>query len=572
LGVDDQPLGRPDGEKRKNLWMLSFEAAGVAQVGGLGAAVTNLANSLADMYNVSVFLPGHGRNRETGVSSSLALSPVGGFRSEGVRRGADGSLHPYAIGMDEGRVGGVRYVLARGLDEGAGRFLEASKIYDGEVTFQKMSLMARAMKDYMRFILSGDVRDWPDIIHAHDWHVVPAAVALKQTSFEMRVDVPLVFTIHLLSQAGLPWHYMSEDWSGVRERSDRIFIDGSFRDAGYREVWDVFSLGKFERFGAYESDFVTSVSSAYLQNEVASFLAGRAEAKSGVIHNCCDWSEKALLKEVVREHGELGRIGTRESERPKRAALRRYLLTKALGGPGSRGIEPFADDGELVLMTGRLDRQKGYDVLLQAVPLVLDALPSAKFLLLMVPIAENQRLDLPAEVKQSVRVVLGRVPSIYKLSYLAADSYAMPSRWEPFGMTALEAMATGNPVVGSRVGGIPETVLDIVENPGQGTGHLVAVEDHRSLARALVSFLAVMKVEEESREARTRSAPGRLTGLITIDKLREMAEGDPSTGSRIRDHCRRRVQSQFGPASTARMAIPVYERAAEISRRRSSLA
>ena len=59
------------------------------------------------------------------------------------------------------------------------------------------------------------------------------------------------------------------------------------------------------------------------------------------------------------------------------------------------------------------------------------------------------------------------------LAHISADAYAMPSRWEPFGITALEAMATGNPVVGTRVGGITETVLDILDHGGRrGPGAL----------------------------------------------------------------------------------------------------
>jgi glycosyltransferase involved in cell wall biosynthesis len=61
----------------------------------------------------------------------------------------------------------------------------------------------------------------------------------------------------------------------------------------------------------------------------------------------------------------------------------------------------------------------------------------------------------------------------------AFDIVAVPSHVEPLGLTALEGMAASRPVVGSRVGGIAETVLD-----GE-TGLLVPARDSASLAAAI---------------------------------------------------------------------------------------
>src|SRR5437879_9777296 len=107
-------------------------------------------------------------------------------------------------------------------------------------------------------------------------------------------------------------------------------------------------------------------------------------------------------------------------------------------------------------MTGRLSPQKGIDILLDAVPLVRKAIPETRFLLFLLPSNDSDlartTLDKAEKYPDNVRVILGRHPSIYLLSHLAADVYAMPSRSEPFGISALEAMVTGNPVVGTSVG------------------------------------------------------------------------------------------------------------------------
>jgi D-inositol-3-phosphate glycosyltransferase len=67
--------------------------------------------------------------------------------------------------------------------------------------------------------------------------------------------------------------------------------------------------------------------------------------------------------------------------------------------------------------------------------------------------------------------------------YAAADLCVMPSLYESFGMVALEAMACGVPVIGSRVGGLAETVQDDV------TGVLVPEGDTPALAAAIARLL-----------------------------------------------------------------------------------
>ena len=66
----------------------------------------------------------------------------------------------------------------------------------------------------------------------------------------------------------------------------------------------------------------------------------------------------------------------------------------------------------------------------------------------------------------------------------AFDIVAVPSHMEPLGNATLEAMAAGKPVVGTRIGGIPEMVVD-----GE-TGVLVPVSDPPALAEAIGSLVA----------------------------------------------------------------------------------
>jgi glycosyltransferase involved in cell wall biosynthesis len=67
--------------------------------------------------------------------------------------------------------------------------------------------------------------------------------------------------------------------------------------------------------------------------------------------------------------------------------------------------------------------------------------------------------------------------------YQLAELVVMPSRAEPFGLVALEAMASGTPLVGTQAGGLPEIVTD-------ATGGLVPVDDHEMLAEMVLRAIA----------------------------------------------------------------------------------
>ena len=80
-------------------------------------------------------------------------------------------------------------------------------------------------------------------------------------------------------------------------------------------------------------------------------------------------------------------------------------------------------------------------------------------------------------VDDKVRFI-GYVADIPKI-YAALDVFVLPSRWEGFGLVLLEAMAAGKPIVATRVGAIPEVVVD-----GE-TGVLIPAGDPLALAEGL---------------------------------------------------------------------------------------
>src|SRR5207247_1768501 len=132
--------------------------------------------------------------------------------------------------------------------------------------------------------------------------------------------------------------------------------------------------------------------------------------------------------------------------------------------------------GPLIGAVGRLSPEKGQNVLLQALPSVLAAFPQAACVLAGEGPA---RAALEAEARRlgiGDRVVFLGLRRDVPMVLAALDLFVQPSIYEGFGLSLLEAMAAGLPVVASRVGGIPELIED-----GR-TGLLVPPQDSMALA------------------------------------------------------------------------------------------
>jgi len=118
----------------------------------------------------------------------------------------------------------------------------------------------------------------------------------------------------------------------------------------------------------------------------------------------------------------------------------------------------------VILFVGRMSYQKGPDLLVEAIPNVLNEHPEARFIFVgsggMIDHVNGRSWWLG--IQDKIRV-LGYVPENELLNlYKACDFVCIPSRNEPFGIVTLEAWASGKPVVGTDVGGMSEIIWNFV--------------------------------------------------------------------------------------------------------------
>jgi phosphatidylinositol alpha-1,6-mannosyltransferase len=145
-------------------------------------------------------------------------------------------------------------------------------------------------------------------------------------------------------------------------------------------------------------------------------------------------------------------------------------------------------DNRLILTVGRIssqERYKGFDEVIDVMPELLKRFPTLKYLI----VGEGDdrlRLERKASALGLSKQIIfaGRIPEQEKAAhYNLADAYVMPSYGEGFGIVFLEAMACGVPVIGSKVDGSREALLD-----GQ-LGRLVDPKIPTDLVQAITDVL-----------------------------------------------------------------------------------
>lgn len=197
---------------------------------------------------------------------------------------------------------------------------------------------------------------------------------------------------------------------------------------------------------------------------------------------------------------------------PDRAALRRAL-----------GLDP---DAVLIGCFGRVRAQKGVDLLVEAALEVFPRHPDAQLVFTGRITADNRGFAdaliariAAAGLSDRIRF-LGELPwEAVVRHYQALDLFAAPARWEGFGLTPLEAMACGVPVVAARVGAYEALIRD-----GE-TGTLIDAGDGAALAAALDRWL-----------------------------------GDPAGRAAAGEAARAHVAAQHGIEAEARAIVGVYRR------------
>jgi glycosyltransferase involved in cell wall biosynthesis len=301
-------------------------------------------------------------------------------------------------------------------------------------------------------------------------------------------------------------------------------------DTAYRKVdgVGVFYFKNLSLSAARRNLFVTPSLISAVKNNVKSFdvvhIHGNRTTQSPILHY---FLKKNSVPYVVQTHGGLPIIGGRKlkqlydlffghellKDASKVIALTRTEAQqyRCMGVPKEKievipnGIDltEYADlppkgcfkkkfgideDKKIILYLGRINRIKGLDFLIRAYAYLIKDI-KCKDALLVIAGPDDGHLNEVKSLANSLGVsnsvlFTGSVYGEDKVeTYADSDVYVLPSIYETFPMTVLEAYACGKPVIASKVGGLKDLVID------EETGFLVNLGNTEQLAKNILYLL-----------------------------------------------------------------------------------
>ncbi len=323
-----------------------------------------------------------------------------------------------------------------------------------------------------------------DLLHVHDWHTGPALLerargdAAHDPFFR---DMAVMVTLHNLAYHG---------WTARDQLSQLGLMAGSPLAGPNPDGIDLL-LTAIER-----AEIANTVSPGFARESLTpAFGMGLDKALRALgdrylgILNGIDpdvWNPAT--------DGTLAAPYARTSIAGK-AACRRDLLVR-------NGLDPD-DDGLVLGMIGRMDPQKGFDLLADG---ALDLLAAGARIIVQgsghASLADPFR-SLAAANPTRVALIERFDRDMARRIYAGADLFLMPSRFEPCGQGQMIALRYGTPPVVRRTGGLADSVIDADERLETGTGFVFDAATPAALVAAVARADAIR-----------RTAPARWAGIV----------------------------------------------------------
>ena len=310
-----------------------------------------------------------------------------------------------------------------------------------------------------------------DVVSLHDWHACPAAIFRDRW---YRDDAVLSKTAMTLTLHNLAYHGWTPRESlpelGLRPGDGVVAADA----VGIDLLWA----------GIERVELANTVSPGYARESLTpelgfgldATLRAKGDRYVGILNGLdttvWDPATDADLAATFSADDLTGK-----------AACRADLLTRL-------GFDP-TDDAPVLGMIGRLDPQKGFDLLADAAPellgigarIAVQGSGDPKIAAVLRDLAAR-RPDRVALVERFDRAMARRI-------YAGADFFLMPSRFEPCGQGQMIALRYGTPPIVRRTGGLADSVVDELRHPGEGTGFAFDAATPAALAKACEAAIAM---------------------------------------------------------------------------------
>ena len=458
-------MNTPRKQVQPRLLWVSPELAPFASVGGLGEVVSALAQEFhAAGWPLAVLLP---RYRALTVGKEPAVRKQHAFSLQLGR-------HRYQL-----------FVHEASTERGLTLFLlDCPELFDREGIYGPTAATVYA-DNHLRFGLLNLVACelirtglWPaNILHVHDW---PASLSLAMLASWYRevpelAELRTVLSIHNLAHAGRFESAVLDELGLPRGLAlpQRMGYGGgiSWLKGAIRFADRVFTVSP-----TYAREIMTAAHGCGLDDA----LRERGPAVRGILNgiDTSEWDPMAD-PQLAAPYSAAALAGKAQCK----AALQREF-----------GLEP--SNAPLLVFVGRLVEQKGVDLLLRALPMLLKQ--GVQFAVCGSGEREIERglLQFAAAHPRSVGVHIGFDRALAHQILAGGDILLMPSRFEPCGITQMQAMRYGTVPVVHGVGGLRDTVEPITASAmarKKGTGFVFRSFTSRALSLAVGKALLLYR-------------------------------------------------------------------------------
>lgn len=349
----------------------------------------------------------------------------------------------------------------------------------------RWALLSKGVLEFVR------QSDWkPDVIVAADWQagLVPNYLHTTYKEDPLLKGIATVFSIHNLSFQG---------------SFDHRFVSEMDYDSGSAAIPPLgderFSTMNFMRRGIRYADVVNTVSPTYAQEittpeygeKLDDLLRERRSRLFGILNGIDrDSYDPATDPRLEARYD----ARTLERRAENRTALRRKFNLE--------------DDPKIPLIgiVSRLTDQKGFGLLMDAGRPLLE---NFKFQLVVLGSGDSHFMaffqDLAKQYPSQVAVHLTYDETLPRLIYGGADVILIPSRFEPSGLTQMEAMRYGALPIVRKTGGLADSVEDYASETQTGTGFVFEKFDHHALFGTIVRVLETYRYPDAWRGIQRRA-------------------------------------------------------------------
>jgi starch synthase len=457
----------PSSSEKLKILIIGAEAAPYATVGGFSSVLAYLSRELKSLgHDVRLFIPKFGFIDEGEYKSDTCIT--------GLRVPTDDDTNSELIcnvKCVEDEYGVITYML-----ENKEYYEKRANVYGYVDDPTRFALLSRGALEFIKteeFV--------PDVIHANDWHTGLLANYLKTYYKKDPVleSIATVFTIHNLKFQG------NFDHTNVTE------LD---YDDGKSAVTSFFSPRlnnlNFMRRGILYNDVVNTVSRNYSREiltaeygEGLDRLLLEVRGKLFGIVNGLDYDEfDPALDNLIEQNFDIDSL---EKRAPNKVALQKEFDL------------PVDEDALLLGFVGRLDYQKGIDLMIKT---LRHAFPDYKTQFVQVGGGDGGLTQMLKDLKRDFPDQVGIHPfpnfTLPRLIFAGSDCILYPSRFEPCGIVQMEAMRYGAIPIVREVGGLADTVENFDTLKAEGNGFVFKNFSEYALFGQIVRAVELFKNKE----------------------------------------------------------------------------